>query len=239
MSLVLEKAIKLIDLVAADIRLQRDIAGAAGLPRSTTHRLLTTLVKHNYLAVDGHRFALGYRLLELGEMKKRSFDYLDILHPIISRYAELVGDTVHLAVLDDRDIVLLDAVRGRRELQINSYRGLRNTAFMTAVGKVLIGQLPERSWKSFIGAVPPGYRKTEQEILQDFRRAQRHNVAVDMDECSIGTCGIASSFPAGKDRRLACSINGATVYFDPDRMKELETTVRDLATTLQQAMERY
>ena len=112
MSLVISKAVKLIDLVAAGRDTLAEIASESGMSRSTTHRLLATLVAHNYLGIEGRRYTLGYRLLELGEQKKRSLSVVDALHDVLVRYAARTTNTIHLAVLDKTDIVLLDRVAG-------------------------------------------------------------------------------------------------------------------------------
>ncbi|ADU72908.1 IclR family transcriptional regulator [Pantoea sp. At-9b] len=237
MSQVLEKAVYLVDLVAKGITTLTDIAKAADMSRSTTHRLLGALVDANYLAFENKRYALGYRLLELGEMKKRSLDFIEVCRPVLVRYMELTQDTLHLAVIDGQDIVLLDRVAGHRQLRINSYPGLRNKAFMTAVGKVLIGNQPEETWKTQLRSYPAGYAKTVEQLMQDFRLAQKTNVARDIDECNVGTCGIASSFMVNNRLRIACSINGATVYFPPQRMEELVPVVRQLAEDLREAID--
>lgn len=236
MSMVLNKAIRLVDLVAAGVDNLTAISRQAEMSRSTTHRLLATLVDSKYLGLDGKRYTLGYRLLELGEMKRRSLSFLEVLRPILVRYAELTQDTIHLAVLDGRDIVLLDRVFGNRQLRINTFPGLRNTAFMTAVGKVLIGQLPAKQWPSFLENMPVGYPKAAERIMADFKTAQRDNIAIDFDECNVGTCGIASSFEANDELRVACSINGATVYFPGDRLRDLAPIARRLAGELKAAI---
>ncbi|MDI6025300.1 hypothetical protein QBK99_03645 [Corticibacterium sp. UT-5YL-CI-8] len=67
-------------------------------------------------------------MLELDETKRRNLNFLDALRPVLNRYAALTNDTIHLAVLDGKDIVLLDRVFGDRQLRINSFPGLRNKA---------------------------------------------------------------------------------------------------------------
>lgn len=237
MSMVLEKAFRLVDLVADGADTLASLATASEMSRSTTHRLLSTLVEHNYLSFEGKKYGLGYRLLELGELKKHSLNFLDTLRPILNQYAELTGDTIHLAVLDGKDIVLLDRVFGNRQLRINSYPGLRNTAYMTAVGKVLIANLSPKKWPGFVSGIPAGYPKNGEGILADIRQAQSTNVAVDFDECNFGTCGIASSFTVSPELRVACSINGATVYFQNDRLRELAPVVKRLAADLKAAID--
>lgn len=237
MSLVLEKAFRLVDLVAAGVDTLAALAAASDQSRSTTHRLLATLVEHNYLHFEGKRYGLGYRLLELGEMKKRSLNFIDTLRPIAANYAEMTGDTIHLAVLDGRDIVLLDRIFGNRQLRINSYPGLRNTAYMTAVGKVLIGNLPQKKWPGFLENIPATYPRTTQEIMVDLKRASMTNIAIDFDECNFGTCGVASSFEVNPELRVACSINGATVYFQNDRLSELGQTAKRMAADFKAALD--
>lgn len=236
MSQVLVKAIHLIDLVANNVTTLSDIAGQSGMSRSTTHRLLATLVEHHYLALENKHYSLGYRLLELGEMKKRSLNFIEVCRPVLVRYAELTKDTIHLAMLDGQDIVLLDRQFGQRQLQINSYPGLRNKAFMTAVGKVLIGNLPQNAWENHLKIVPPGHSKDIDTLQQELLDAQKLNVAYDIDECNVGTCGIASSFMVNQQQRIACSINGATVYFDSERMQQLASVVKAMAQELADAI---
>lgn len=234
MSLVVSKAIKLVDLVADGIDSLADIAAAAEMSRSTTHRILSTLVEHNYLRVESKRYMLGFRLLELGEQKKRSMHFLDATRSVLGKYADLTSDTIHLAVLDGRDALLIDRVAGNRQLQIDSFIGQRATACMAAVGKVLIAQLDSREWKRFLVPLPPAYPKTESQLLEEFRTARIKNFAIDYNECDYGTCGVASSFKVNDRLTAACSINGATAYFPEERLMEMaELTVKmaaDLAT---------
>jgi len=238
MSLVVSKAFRLIDLVSGGTDTLAELAKAADMSRSTTHRILATLVTHKYLILESKRYKLGYRLLELGEQKKRSLNLLDTLHPVLDHYAEETGDTVHLAVLDRDEIVLIDVVRGKRQLQIASYVGQRTPAAMTAVGKVLIGQLPSGKWNRYLAPITDHYPKTKAQLLEEFRSARRYNFAIDIDECNIGTCGIASSFSIDPLHKAAVSINGATVYFDPERFEALSSVIRQMSKEVEEAISR-
>jgi DNA-binding IclR family transcriptional regulator len=238
MSLVVSKAFRLIDLVSEGTDTLAELAKAADMSRSTTHRILATLVTHKYLILESKRYKLGYRLLELGEQKKRSLNLLDTLHPVLDQYAEETGDTVHLAVLDRDEIVLIDVVRGKRQLQIASYVGQRTPAAMTAVGKVLIGQLPSGKWNRYLAPITDHYPKTKAQLLEEFRSARRYNFAIDIDECNIGTCGIASSFSIDPLHKAAVSINGATVYFDRERFEALSSVIRQMSKEVEEAISR-
>lgn len=232
MSLVLTKALNLLDLVAGGNDTLAGLSDVSGMSRSTTHRLLATLVKHGYLEYGDRRYQLGYRLFELGERKREKFDFVQKLRPIVERYAAETSDTIHLALLDGTDIVLIERVFGERQLQLRSHVGMHNIAITTAVGKALISQLPQAQWPAFLATVPSPYPKTKDELLAELRLARHTQVAIDFDECNAGTCGIASSFVARDSLRLACSINGATVYFHKERLEALGPVVRQLASDL-------
>lgn len=236
MSLVLTKALNLIDFVAGGSDTLTSLATASGMSRSTTHRLLATLVRHRYLEYVDRRYMLGYRLFELGERKRQMFDFVRRLRPIVERYARETSDTIHLAVLDGTNIVLIERVFGERQLQLNSYVGLQNIAITTAVGKSLIAKLPQERWPEFLATIPLPYPKTKDQLLTELRKARRSDIAIDFDECNAGTCGIASTFLARETLRVACSINGATVYFDNNRLERLAPTVLGLAGELEAAL---
>lgn len=237
MSLVIAKAIKLIELVAAGTDTLAAIAKASEMSRSTTHRLLATLVEFNYLSLADRRYSLGFRLMELGEQKKRSFSFGDALRPIMFRYAEATSDTIHLAVLDGMDIVVIDRAPGSRQLQIGSYVGQRSRALMTAVGKVLVGRLPPQQWGAYLNALPANAPRSAEHVLADLRIARERNLATDFNECDIGTCGIASAFPVANNRHVAASINGAIVYFENGRFEQLAKTTLSMSEELRQAAE--
>ncbi len=235
MSLVIGKALRLIELVAEGQDSLAALVRRSDLSRSTTHRLLSTLVTHGYLSLTERRYELGFRLLELGEKKKRSLAFLDRLQPALRRAAATTRDTIHVAILDGVDIVLIERVAGARELQIRSFVGQRARAFKTAVGKALIARQPPETWSGYLRGIPRDYPKTQAALLADLETARTWNYATDFDEVNIGTCGVASAFRLREGFHAAASINGATVYFPTDRLLQLAETSRALSAQLERA----
>lgn len=236
MSLVIEKTLSLIELVSDGNETLAGLTKESGLSRSTTHRLLATLVSHGYLSYSQKKYELGYRFLEMGEKKKRSIAFVEYLHPILLDYATQIGDTLHLAILDGTDIILLDRISGNRELQIRSHVGQRAPAFRTAVGKALIGRRPSNTWNGYLQNIPENYPKRTSEIRADFENARKNKFASDYDEVSLGTCGIAACFKVTPLLNAAISINGATVYFPEKRMQELQSVIIQIANHLSLAI---
>lgn len=237
MSLVVEKALRLIEQVSGGNQTLSGLVQDSGLSRSTAHRLLATLVSHGYLSYSQKRYELGFRFLEMGEKKKRSLAFVDRLRPMLHDYAHRIGDTIHLAILDGTDIILVERISGNRELQIRSHVGQRAPAFRTAVGKALIGRRPANTWNAFLQNLPVEYPRRPADIRADFETAKKRKFAMDYDEVSLGTCGIASGFKVSPSIDAAVSINGATVYFPPERMRELSSIIVQMAGELAKAVQ--
>lgn len=236
MSSVLDKAIKLVDLVASGTDSLSDLVTESELSRSTAHRLLATLVSHGYLSHDSRRYELGYRLLELGEKKRRTLRFLHTIRPVLERFSLETQDTIHVAVMSERDIVLIDRIAGHRQLQLRSYVGQRTPAYSTAVGKALISRMSSYKWSAYLQNVPANYPKTVPEIRAELEQARQAGFAYDIDECSIGTCGVAATFQVNDGFQAAVSINGATVYFQDGRLVALGETVKELGRQVDQVI---
>lgn len=239
MSTVLDKAISLIDIVSSGHNSLSEITSISGFTRSTTHRILATLVAHGYLSLNERRYEIGYRFLELGEKKKKSLHFIQKIRPILERASLETNDTIHIAVLNMRDIILIERIVGVRPLQLQSTVGQRTPAYGTAVGKALISRLAPYQWSSYLQDIPRDYCKSALDIRNEFEAARRDRFAYDIDECTVGTCGVAATFKVSSGLTAAVSINGATVYFQDGRLQALGPKVVALAQELQTALARF
>jgi IclR family KDG regulon transcriptional repressor len=80
-----------------------EIARALGLPRSTAHELVATLVARRYLRpIEGnpHRFALDARVFELGNAYASGLDLAREGQQVAREIAARCDETVHIAVLE-------------------------------------------------------------------------------------------------------------------------------------------
>lgn len=118
------------------------IADRAGLPRSTTHRILGQLVSLQWLEYNGARYSLGRRALGLGgqdglhgEIRRATAEHLHRLHL-------RTGLVVHLAALQGPDEVFLDKIGGRFAARLPSKVGSRHPAYQTTGGRAMLAWLP-------------------------------------------------------------------------------------------------
>lgn len=79
-----------------------ELAQQAGLPNSTTHRLLTTMQQLGFVRQVGElgHWSVGAHAFVVGSSFLQSRNLLAIVHPILRQLMEDSGETVNLAVLD-------------------------------------------------------------------------------------------------------------------------------------------
>ncbi|WP_166875905.1 IclR family transcriptional regulator [Salinibacterium sp. ZJ450] len=121
-----------------------DVVRLTGLPRTTVHELLSTLVARNYLQRDDatSTFRLGVRLLHLGNAYSARFDLLKAANEVAREASDRSGETVSVALRQGAEVFYLAKVESRDILRLPSSIGQRLPANATGLGKVLLAYLP-------------------------------------------------------------------------------------------------
>jgi IclR family pca regulon transcriptional regulator len=115
-----------------------DVAKAAALPRAAARRFLLTLVELGYMDVDGRRFRLRPRVLDLGRPYLSRLTLPELALPHMRAFVKDVGESSTVAVLDGYEIVYVAHVPARRILSVSVEVGTHDPAFATALGRVLL-----------------------------------------------------------------------------------------------------
>ena len=119
----------------------RSSAGRSDLSTSTTFRLLSTLVRHRYVERDEqtNRYSLGLACLELARSYYLGNEVRRAALPELDKLRNETRETVHLAVLDEMEIVYIEKLEGLQPIGLMGSRvGGRSPAYCTGVGKALL-----------------------------------------------------------------------------------------------------
>jgi DNA-binding IclR family transcriptional regulator len=122
------------------------------LSTSTTFRQLATLVYYRYVQRDevSNQYRLGIACLELARAYREGDDLRRIALPELERLRDDTRETVHLAVLDQMEIVYIEKVQGLHAIGLMGSRvGGRAPAYCTGVGKVLLAHQPSPVIKQY------------------------------------------------------------------------------------------
>ncbi|WP_233829339.1 IclR family transcriptional regulator [Paraburkholderia sp. ZP32-5] len=127
----------------------RELAASTGIPRPTVSRITATLVGTGFLLQlpDSERFVLTSSVLELSNGFLRNFDIRARARPFLIELAESTALSVHLAVRDRYDMVVIDTIRPRSAVLVSRLEiGSRMSLTRTAVGRAYLAALtqPER-----------------------------------------------------------------------------------------------
>src|ERR1039457_6880735 len=125
-----------------------DIADDLGMSRSTTHRYVITLVALGYLEQGASRkYRLGLKVTDLGMSVLNSTGLREHAHDYLEELRQRTSYTTSLAVLDGAEILYVDRARSFRRRQgkidLGLAPGSRLPAYCTAMGKLLLANLPE------------------------------------------------------------------------------------------------
>jgi IclR family KDG regulon transcriptional repressor len=115
------------------------------LPRTTVHELLTTLAARSYLVQipdQTGRYRLGVRAYQLGSRYAEQLDLAAEGQQVAREVAETCDETVHVAVLEDADVIYIAKVDSTHAVRMVSAAGRKLPAHCTSVGKMLLASLP-------------------------------------------------------------------------------------------------
>jgi len=110
------------------------------MPKATVYRFLQTMKTLGYVRqeTDSERYGLTMRMFELGAKALRYPDLVEIAKSHMQQLADATGETVHLGMLIDSEIIYVHKVDSRHMLGMYSRVGRRAPLHCTAIGKVLM-----------------------------------------------------------------------------------------------------
>jgi IclR family KDG regulon transcriptional repressor len=136
------KALEVLDQVAAfgrPVRFSELLAGSA-FPKPTLYRFVQTLTNQQMLTYDPERqtYSPGIRLVRLAHAAWEQSTLAPIARPHIDALSAAVGETVHLAQLDNAHVLYIDKRNAGHPVKMYSQAGKVGPAYCTGVGKVML-----------------------------------------------------------------------------------------------------
>lgn len=241
------RTLRILEVLASEGELGlTNLATRVGVHKSTLYRFMCTLCDLGYARrdPDTERFSLRLKIFEIGASVYARLDLVKLASPCLERLSSATQETVHLAILDDGQLVYLSKIESTRALRVSmqSRVGMTAPAYCTGVGKVLL------AWAE-IGFLE-GYLKrcqfvpfTEKTIPDRLRLAaelqtiRNRGWAVDDEEHEYGVrCVAAPVREKGGEVVAALSIAGPTVRMGPDRLESVRTLVCEAAEEISAAL---
>ncbi len=135
----LERGFLLLGVVASEPLRLSQIARRAGLAKSTTSRMLSSLIRLGAVRHEGDRFVIGPAIASLAA---GAADHRDVLKglaaPILRRLADEVGESAALAVTDGIETTYISQEDGPSLVTAGQWVGKRHQPHGTAFGIALM-----------------------------------------------------------------------------------------------------
>jgi IclR family acetate operon transcriptional repressor len=213
-----------------------DLARRLGIAKSTAHRLLATLTDEGLLEQDSTtgRYRLGLAIFDLAAAAQS----VDLHEAVLSPMNELrnrTGETVHVAVLDGREVVYVERLDSHATLRLLAEVGRRNSAHCSGCGKALLAFLPPdqldrtlRNWKLASKTV---HTITDLAALRkDLAESRRRGYAVNRRESEVGVISVAAPIRDVSGRAVAAiSVVGPVDRLEPHELKLAQATIESAA----------
>ena len=221
------KALDVLDRVAECERPVRfsELMPACGLPKATLYRLLQTLTAQGMLRYDDDRqtYAPGLRLVGLAHAAWRQSSLAPVARPFVDELAEKIGETIHVAQMDNGQVLYVDKRNARDPVDMFSQAGKIGPGYCTGVGKAILAYLDAPAQARAIErqaffAHTPSTLTSETALASELAVIRRNGIAFDREEHEPGIICIAAPILA-QDRVLgAISITSTTARTSLDAL---------------------
>lgn len=241
----LGKAMDVVDIVArasGPIRFT-DILARSTQPRGTLHRQLSNLVEEGLLALNtDHTYELGLKLLKYASKSWAANRFRSVAEPHLRSLHAATGETVHLGVLKDTEVIYLDKVEGQQAVRMYSQVGNASPVYCTGVGKAALSSLADPVLMRLIGQIE--FRRFTDRtlcdadaLMKEVETIRRTGIAYDREEHEIGIRCIAAPI-FSDDRSLAAgvSVTGPTFRVTSEALEAWSGAVRATALAIMDDM---
>lgn len=243
---VLERAFAILDMLAesaADMSLA-DMHKKSSLNKSTFYRLLRTLERYRFVEKDPgtKRYRLGGRFLELGVRIAARFDLVTTVRPYLEKLSQKTGETAHLGILADGDVVSIAVVDGRHALRMSVTVGSRVPANCSALGKAILALRPPQELDFVLSKYGHKARTRQSitqraELLSELTRIRARGFAIDDEELEEGLRCVAAPVQDYSGRVVAAiSIAGPSFRITKKSVSTLASYVAGIATEFSRSL---
>lgn len=201
------------------------ISTRAGLPRSTTHRIVDEMIRYGWLRRTDAGFVLA-ALAPADVAPTDSFRLRVAAAPLLQALHEETGLIAHLMVPDGPQVLVLDKVGGRSGRTWPIQVGTRLPAYATAAGKALLAGMDAEDIDLLLPEVlekrTAWTTRNRADLYFDLHRIRRRKgIAMSGQEAIAGIHCIAVAFEDGEGGRGALTLSAGAGFARLERFGPL------------------
>ena len=175
-----------------------DLARATGLNVSTAYRLLQTLMARGYVEQEraNRGYFLGPRIFQMGSAYLQGSDLAAIARPHLEALRDAVGETAYLVMFSQGEIVQLCKADGKQPVSAAIRSMVREPAYCTATGKVLLSGLAQEAFDKYVATVAlqtftPQTTTSKAQLRREIVKVRQQGFALDAEEFVPNLCCVS------------------------------------------------
>ena len=172
-----------------------ELALAAGMPKSSVHRLVSALEAEGFVtAASAGKIHLGPAIARLGAATRGGLR--EQIRPFLLRLHQEIDETVDLSVLDGTSARFIDHIPAPHRLRAVSAVGAAFPLYCTANGKALLAAMPEEQASALLPARLPALTgrtiTNRRNLWVELDRVRAAGIAHDCEEHTPGICALGA-----------------------------------------------
>ena len=194
-----------------------EMAGQAGITKTTAQRFLNTLNSLGYVKrEENKRYTLSPKVLFLAYGFLNTSNLVKIAKPYLDELSQNLNVTTNLAVLDDVHTLCLYRNEVRKFMKFDIGPGTKLPCYAASLGKVLLSGLSNNALNERLNKIEfiPHTPKTilsKKKLKEEVMRAKRDGYAISDQELSLDMYSIAAPIIDHQGKIIA-GINASMEY---------------------------
>jgi len=188
-----------------------ELSGTLKSPKSTVHRLVSTLETEGYVYFDvlTTKYLLGSRVAKLGDHFNQQSQLLTFGVPTLEQLTRECEEASHLAILEGTEVVYISQEQTKEPIRISFGMGDRAPVYCTAGGKVFLAGLSNVAILKLyenqgrFKRYTPRTKIRLEDLVSEIAIVRREGVAYDNEEYAPGLCCIAAPVRDVSSRTIA------------------------------------
>lgn len=216
-----------------------EIAEAADLHKSTTHRIVTTLLQNGFLerADDGHRYRLGIRLANLGFRVIHRMDLRREALPVMTELRDRWDECCDLSIFDDDHVFYIEVLHSNHTLTIAAEAGQSLPAYCTASGKLFLAHMSAPDLDAYLERPLEAHTQntvtSPKALREQLQQVRKQGYSVDHEEFELGICAVSAPIRDRSGEMVAAlSMPGPTSRMTAGRVAEISTALIEAAKSI-------
>ena len=214
------------------------------LDKSTVYRIMRTLLERGYARQDAatRKYSLGVRVFALSRALSNMLSLEKEAASFLKELMERTGESAHLAVLFEGMVTFVSKETSTEVLAINSEIGRREPLHCTALGKVLLANLPEDEFENLVER--KGLERFTKNTItkigalrKELNKIRANGYAIDDEEYQLGVrCAASPVYGAHGVVVAGIGISGPGSRMDERKLHGFAITVSEVAADLSSAL---